>query len=69
MHPPVKFVAIVCPPFWFLFHFEWLFRVYCENVLTTKVTKDTKGSDNQISELRALLVLLRKYRAWVGMMW
>jgi len=28
-------------------------RVYCQDVFTTKVTKDTKGSDDQISELRA----------------
>ena len=30
-------------------------------LLTTKVTKDTKVSENFYSELRALRVLLRKY--------
>jgi hypothetical protein len=30
--------------------------------LTTKITKDTKGSDNLNSDLRDLRVLLRKYR-------
>jgi hypothetical protein len=46
---------------------EKIFRVYCEDVFTTK---DTKGSDDKISELRALrdlrgeldFLIVRDYR-------